>query len=224
MKIKNLGIAAVAAMFAAGSTGTAALAVSGDKSTDSSAATITLSGCIIDSSKEISNIEYFADGAPVTKDETFNTSSFDLTTVEGIQNIDTVAVKAGTTVETFTISCAPAPAPDDGTVPEDGGIEGDSAVITLSGCVLNSTKDISNIGYYSGGTLVAKDESINTRSYDLTTVTGIEDIDTVAVKSSTTIETFTISCAPATSPDGGTGGTGDGDAAGGNSGDSAMSS
>ncbi|NKX56319.1 hypothetical protein, partial [Arthrobacter mobilis] len=92
----------------------------------------------------------------------------------------------------------PATAPDDGTGEESPGDGGSTAVITLSGCVLSSTKDISNIGYYSGGSFVAKDESMNTRSYDLSTVAGIENIDTVTVKAGTTVETFTIDCAPAT--------------------------
>lgn len=212
MRIRNLGIAAAATLFAVGSTGGPALAAPAGGSGNSSA-TITLERCVLESTKEISNIEYFSDGASVAKDETMSTLSYDLAIVTGIEDIDTVSVKAGTTVETFDVECpvAPEPAPDDGNGDEDGaGDDDSSAAITLSECVLSSTKEISNIEYYSGGSLVAKDESLSTLTYDLTTVEGIENIDTIRVKAGTTVETFSIDC-PVTEPDDGTGDDGTGD-------------
>jgi hypothetical protein len=69
-----------------------------------------------------------------------NAVTYDLTTVEGIENVDTISVKAGTTVETFSIDC-PVIEPEDGTGEDGTGDNDGNATITLSGCVLNATKE-----------------------------------------------------------------------------------
>jgi hypothetical protein len=212
---KRLGAAAVASMFAVASAGGAALAVPESGGAGNSSATIAVEDCVLESSKEISYVEYLTDGTAVTKDESVDAESLDLTTVEGIEDFDAVEVKAGTTAETFAIECAA----DDGTAGTAGGetdetetqgdetetqgdeTEGeeaghadDGAVITLSGCTVESSKDISYIEYRSEDGSSTKDESINTRSFDLNTVDGIEDVDAIEVKSSTTVENFSVSC------------------------------
>ncbi|NKX56318.1 hypothetical protein HGG74_17660, partial [Arthrobacter sp. E918] len=56
MRIRNLGIAGMAAWFIAGSTGTAALAAPSEDSPGNSSASIGLNGCVLSSTKDISNI------------------------------------------------------------------------------------------------------------------------------------------------------------------------
>jgi hypothetical protein len=177
-----------------------------------STADITLSGCLVESSKDISYVQYLAEDGSTTKDEDVDSETLDLTTVEGIGDVEEVEVKAGTTVETFGIACSTDDGDDEasGSGEQDGdttdtdgdtdtggdtdaGDETEAATITLNGCMVESSKDISNIEFFAGDTSW-KDESINTQSFDLNTVDGIEDVETIEVKSSTTVESFSVSC------------------------------
>jgi hypothetical protein len=174
--------------------------------------------CVVESSKEISYLEYTTADGDVTKDEDVDTETFDLTTVDGIEDVETVEVKAGTTVQSFDVACAAGEeTPDEGTTEGAGAEDGDdtergdagdtetgdetdtgdeveAASISLNGCMVESTKDISNIEFFSGDTSW-KDESMNSESFDLTTVEGIDEVDSITVKSSTTVEEFAVDCA-----------------------------
>ncbi|HSJ21569.1 MAG TPA: LPXTG cell wall anchor domain-containing protein [Nocardioidaceae bacterium] len=187
-----------------------------------SAATITLDGCYLSSTKDISYIDFHGEGAAAGKDENIGRTGFDLTAVAGIDSITSVEVKSGTTVKTFTIDCAA-----DGMTPgddkdsdkgdsdkgdsdkgrpgnggHDKGTRGNSAAtITLDGCYLSSTKDISYIDFHGEGAAAGKDENIGKTGFDLTSVAGIDTITSVEVKSGTTVKTFPIDCAAdATAP------------------------
>jgi LPXTG-motif cell wall-anchored protein len=202
-----------------------------------SASTITLEGCYLSSSKDISYIDFQGEGAAAGKDETIGTTDFDLTTVADIDSITSVEVKAGTTVKTFVIDCAAdgtAPGDDNGDSDKGDSGKGDSdkgdsdkgdsdkghsdkghsdkghsdkgdsesgtpgnsaATITLEGCYLTSSKDISYIDFIGDGTAAGKDETIGTTDFDLTSVAGIDDITSVEVKAGTTVESFAIDCA-----------------------------
>ncbi|GAB2726835.1 hypothetical protein [Nocardioides pakistanensis] len=219
MKIRNkhLSVAAVATMFAIAGPGMAIATESG--SPGKSAAEINLSDCMLESSKDISYVEYLADGSTITKDESVDAETLDLSTVEGIEDVDAVNVKAGTTVESFAVSCdqdqveAPVEEAPDEDKPEDEAPEEEApeegeatypwtgkasekstATITLAGCLLESSKDISYVAFLDDGSMVTKDESVDAETFDLSTVQGIEEFDAVQVKAGTTVESFGISC------------------------------
>jgi hypothetical protein len=75
------------------------------------------------------------------------------------------------------------------------------STITLSGSLVESTKDIVYVEFFSGGTSVKKRQDIDSKTFDLRTVTGI-DYDRIEVKSATTIESFALtgSADPAVAP------------------------
>lgn len=77
---------------------------SGTGSPGNSAAEIRLEDCLLESSKDIAYIAYIDDGDEVKK-ENINQPTFDLSTVDGIDEIDTIRVKSGQTVETFDNAC-----------------------------------------------------------------------------------------------------------------------
>ena len=79
-----------------------------DKANRNSQATITLSGCTLNSSKDISYIAFLADGSQVDKIEDVDDTSYDLGSYDGIEDVDQVRVKAGTTVATFGVNCGDA--------------------------------------------------------------------------------------------------------------------
>jgi hypothetical protein len=199
---QRLGTAAVAATFAFASAAGAAFAAPQSGGAGKSSADIGVEDCVVESSKDISYIQFLTSDSS-WKDESLNNETFDLTTVEGIEDVESIKVKAGTTVETFAVACAA----DDGTAGGTGDQEGDTeagddtetgdanegAVITLSGCTVESTKDISYIQFFTSDSSW-KDESVNSQTFDLTTVEGIEDVESIEVKSSTTVEQFSISC------------------------------
>lgn len=212
---KHLSVAAVATMLAVAGPGVA-LATDGAAPARSSA-DITLADCLLESSKEISYVEYLDDGTTVAKDESVESETLDLTSVEGIEDVDAVAVKAGTTVESFSVACTgeTEETPEE---PEDGAEDGEdkddvadggtktpgpeegranprsTATITLAGCTLESSKDISYVAYLADGSMVTKDESMNSETFDLTTVEDVAEYDAVQVKSGTTVESFAIAC------------------------------
>jgi hypothetical protein len=211
IRYRHLSVAAVATMFAFTGAGGSAVAVPDSGEAGSSSAEITLEDCMLESSKEISYVDYLADGESVTKDEEVEAESLDLTTVEGIEDVDSVEVKAGTTVESFDVTCAEETEAEDGLVGDEGDEDaGDgedetgerrspnvrsTALITLSGCVLESSKDISYVEYLTDGTAVTKDETVGSETFDLSTVEGIEEFDSVEVKAGTTVESFPVECA-----------------------------
>lgn len=79
-----------------------------DKANSNSQATITLSGCTLNSSKDISYIAFLSDGSQADKIEDVDDTSYDLDGYDGIEDVDQVRVKAGTTVATFGVSCGDA--------------------------------------------------------------------------------------------------------------------
>lgn len=225
-RTKGLSVAAVATMFAFAGAGGVALAVPESGGSGNSASDITLTDCVVESSKDISYVEYFVGTESITKDETVDGTTLDLTTVEGIEEIDAIEVKAGTTVEPLDITCAPDTVDDTGAVEgdedsgEDTGEEGDdtdargpnansTATITLTDCLVESTKDISYIEYFADGASLTKDEDIDAQTFDLSTVEGIDALDAIAVKAGTTVESFEdLTCGSTEeAPNEGTGGT-----------------
>jgi hypothetical protein len=70
----------------------------------SSEAVITVDDCVVESSKEISYVAFSDDGEQFAKVEFDDgVETFDLTEVDETDEADTVEVKSGQTVETFTI-------------------------------------------------------------------------------------------------------------------------
>lgn len=79
-----------------------------DQAGTNSQATITLSDCTLNSSKDISYIAFVKDSSQVDKIEGVDSRSFDLAGHDGIEDVDQVRVKAGTTVAAFSVSCGTA--------------------------------------------------------------------------------------------------------------------
>jgi len=96
---------------------------------------------------------------------------------------------------------------DDETQPDEVKSHNDKAntnsqsTITLSGCTVNSSKDISYIAFLSDGEQVDKIEGVDSRSYNLDGYSGIDDIDAIRVKAGTTVASFGVDCGTATNDD-----------------------
>lgn len=206
----------------------------------SSFAEISLVDCMVESSKDISYVAFLDSGEELDKFNV-NAPTYDLTSYDSIDDVDSVRVKSGQTVESFGVSdCADDttgtdgdPADDsDGTTGDDsddttdddaddttGDQDGDvtepdnveshndranansQATITMSGCVVDSSKDISYVAFFTDGEQVDKIEDIDTTSYDLTSHEGIDEVDSIRVKAGTTIATFSVSCGTAGTED-----------------------
>jgi hypothetical protein len=68
------------------------------------------------------------------------------------------------------------------------------SVITLSGCTVNSSKDISSVTLLDDGSQLDKDDSVDSRTYDLNSFGDIDEVDAIRVKAGTTIATFSVNC------------------------------
>jgi uncharacterized repeat protein (TIGR01451 family)/LPXTG-motif cell wall-anchored protein len=92
-----------------------------EAASSSSEADITVNGCLVTSTKEISNIEFFGNSGSLGKDESIRSTTFDLRTFAGIAKVDSIVVKSGTTSEKFTsITCSDEKSqPGDGTGVDD---------------------------------------------------------------------------------------------------------
>ena len=199
-------------------------------------AEITLADCVVESSKDISYVAYEQDGSEVDRNESIDAESFDLSEVDGIEDITSVTVKAGQTVTTLAVDC---PVEDDDTTDDHGDDSDDTdsddtdsdedaddtdddttgddddddvtepdtveshndkanansqAVITLSGCTVNSSKAISSVTFLDGGSQLDKDDSVGSQSYDLNSFGDIDEVDAIRVKAGTTVATFSVNC------------------------------
>jgi uncharacterized repeat protein (TIGR01451 family) len=76
-----------------------------DVGSSSSDAQISVTDCVVSSSKQISNIEFFTGTSSLAKDESSNSTTFDLTTFSDIEKVKRIMVKSGTTSKEFDVDC-----------------------------------------------------------------------------------------------------------------------